>query len=92
MSFSKNIKSSCLCLAEFLLKIKGLEHLSSENRLTNMGFFSMKNIRLWGELIVAFQYLNGVYKREGNQLFTRVGSDRTRGNGFRLKEERFSLD
>ena len=72
--------------------IQELEHLSSENGLKELGLFSLEKRRLWGDLIVAFQYLNGVYKHEGNQLFTRVGSDRTRGNGFRLKEERFSLD
>jgi len=38
------------------------------------------------------QYLKRDYKQEGNQLFTRVGSDRTKGNGFTLKEGRFGLD
>ena len=38
------------------------------------------------------QYLKGDYKQEGNELLKQVCSDRTRGNGFKLKEERFRLD
>jgi len=45
-----------------------------------------------GELIVAFQYLKGAYKQEGEWLFTRVDSDRTRGKGLRLRQGRFRLD
>ena len=41
---------------------------------------------------MAFQYLNGVYKRDRKQLFTRLDSDRTRRNGFTLKERRIRLD
>jgi len=40
---------------------------------------------------VAFQYLKGAYKQEGDQLFTWLDSDRTTGNGFKLKEGRFRL-
>ena len=47
---------------------------------------------LWGDLIGAFQYLEGACKQERSQLFTRVDNDRTRGNGFKVKERKFRLD
>ena len=36
--------------------------------------------------------LEGAYKQEGEQLFTWVDSDRTRGDDFKLRQERFRLD
>jgi len=41
---------------------------------------------------VAFQYLKGRYRKEGDRLFSRVCGNRTRGNGFKHKEGRFRLD
>jgi len=41
---------------------------------------------------VAFQYLKGAYKKGVEELQTGAWSDRTRGNGFKLKERRFRLD
>ncbi|KAM6383098.1 uncharacterized protein FN964_004243 isoform 1-T2 [Alca torda] len=71
--------------------IRGLEHLSYGDRLRELGLFSLENRRLRGDLIAAFQYPKGAYRRDGEGLFIRECSDRMRGNRFKLKEGRFRL-
>ena len=37
--------------------IRGLEHLTYEDRLNEQDLFRLENGRLWGDLTAAFQYL-----------------------------------
>jgi len=60
--------------------------------------FNLEKRKLWGDLIaalqylLAFQYLQGGCEKEEDRPFSKASSDRTMGNGFRLKEGRFRLD
>ena len=73
-------------------KFKGLEHISCEEKLRELGLFNFKKTRLRGDLIVAIRYLRGAYQREGDRDFTQSDTDRARKSGFKLKERRFRLD
>lgn len=68
--------------------ISGLEHISYEERLRELG---LEKRRLWGNLPVACQCLKEAQEKDGERLYTRSCSNMTRGNGLKWKEGRFRL-
>jgi len=68
--------------------IKRLKHRSYEERLRDLGLFSLEKRRLQG----IYKRLKGRCMEEGARLFSVMLSGRTRGNEHKLKHRRFCLN
>ena len=72
--------------------MKGLEHLSYEERLRQLGLSSLERRRHRGNIISVYKYLKKGFIENRASLFSGEPSVSIRGNGHNLKHRRFLLN
>ncbi|CAM4321681.1 unnamed protein product [Lepidochelys kempii] len=72
--------------------IRGMENLSYERRLRELGLFSLTKRRLRGDMIALYKYIRGINTREGEELFKLSTNVDTRTNGYKLATRKFRLE
>ena len=65
-------------------EIPGMIGLSYEERLSQLGLYSLAFRRVRGDLIETYKILRGLDRVDSKRMFPMVGESRTRGHSLRI--------
>ena len=72
--------------------IKGLEHLRYEERLSNLGLFSLVKRGLKGDLVTIYKYLKCESQVHWGGFFSVASNNGRRGNGHKLEHRKLQTN
>ena len=76
----------------FTRMLPGMEGRSYEERLRDLGLFSLERRRLRGDLIETYKMIRGLDRVDSDSLFPRMEKASTRGHGFKLRGGSYRTD
>ena len=76
----------------FTRMLPGLGSMPYENRLSELGLFSLERRRIRGDLIEVYKMMRGIDRVDSQRLFPRAEMVATRGHRFKVLGSRYSGD
>ncbi|RMC14072.1 hypothetical protein DUI87_09160 [Hirundo rustica rustica] len=70
--------------------MRAMKHFSYGERLREFVLFILEKRKLWGYLIVAFQYMKRPYEKDGERFLTRVSASEV--SKILREKKNFSLE
>uniref|UniRef100_A0A4W3H6T9 NID domain-containing protein n=1 Tax=Callorhinchus milii TaxID=7868 RepID=A0A4W3H6T9_CALMI len=72
--------------------VPGMKGLSYEDRLTNLGLYSLEYRRIRGDLIETYKIIKGYDTVDSRRWFPLVGEAKTRGHNLKIRGSPFALN
>ncbi|XP_059831389.1 uncharacterized protein LOC132397106 [Hypanus sabinus] len=90
--YRKDVEALERVQRRFTRMLPGLESMDYDQRLRELGLYSLEKRRMRGDMIEVYKILRGIDRVDSQRLFPRAPLLSTRGHGFKLSGGRFKGD